>query len=246
MKKLTLSLITLLSINAYAGGDIIPPIVVPVVPVVPVIVPVDTVDYALGLKIGTLGVGLDLSVPINNQFNVRLNLNGASYSDNSTEDGIDYEYDLDLLTAGVLLDYYPMEGSEFRVTGGVYYNGTELEMCGKPDATTGITIGNINYNATQIGSLNAKVEFDEIAPYVGIGWGNSVKKGGWSFSADVGLMYQGEPEVTLTPIYGPAITNASLQAPIDAEVVREEAELQDTLNDYKIYPVISVGITYTF
>jgi len=244
MKKLTLSLITLLSINAYAGGDITPPVIDVVVP--DVVVPVtNTVDYALGLKIGTLGVGLDLSIPINNQFNVRLNLNGASYSDNSTEEGIDYEYDLDLLTAGVLLDYYPMENSEFRVTGGVYYNGNELELCGKPDAT-GITIGNITYNANQVGSLNGKVEFDEIAPYVGIGWGNAVKKGGWSFSADVGLMYQGEPEVTLTPVYGPLITNAGLQAPIDAEVVREEAELQNELNDYKIYPVISVGVTYTF
>jgi len=244
MKKLTLSLITLLSINAYAGGDITPPVVDVIVP--DVVVPVtNTVDYALALKVGTLGMGLDLSIPINNKFNVRVNLNGASYSDDTTESGIKYEYDLDLLTAGVLVDYYPMENSQFRVTGGVYYNGNELEMCGKPDVA-GITVGNITYTANQVGSLNAKVEFDDVAPYIGIGWGNTVKKGGWSFNADVGIMYQGEPDVTLTPIYGPLITNAGLQAPIDAQVKIEEAQLQDELDDYKIYPVISVGVTYTF
>ena len=245
MKKLTLSLVTLLSINAYAGGDITPPVIDVVVPVV---VPVsNTVDYALGLKVSTLGVGLDLSIPINNQFNVRLNLNGASYDDTTNESGVDYTYQLDLLTAGVLVDYYPMSGSEFRVTGGVYYNGNELEMCGQFDGTTGnININGTPYTTADIGKLNGKIDFDEIAPYIGIGWGNAVKNSGLSFSVDVGIMYQGEPNVELkATALNPLLTVAQTDI-INNNIKAEELDLANELDDYKIYPVISVGVTYTF
>ncbi|SHO80849.1 hypothetical protein MNB_SV-15-499 [hydrothermal vent metagenome] len=242
MKKLTLSLVVLLSINVYAGGDITPPVIDVIVP--DVVPPMVTPDYAVDLKVGTLGLGLDFSMPINEQFNVRLNLNGGSYDDTSNEAGIDYSYSLDLLTAGILVDYYPMSGSEFRVSGGVYYNGNEADLCARPQAGTNLDIGLKagGYSVADLGSLKGNVDFDDIAPYVGIGWGNAVKNSGWSFNADVGIMYQGTPDVTLEAI-GSA---PALKAEIDANVAIEEADLQNDLDDYKIYPVISVGVTYTF
>ncbi len=242
MKKITISLITLLSINVYAGGDITPPEIDVDVPVNP---PMESLKYGVAFKLGTLGAGLDVSIPLKDKINLRFNLNGGTYDDDTTEGGINYAYDLDLLTVGLLLDYYPMEASEFRVTGGVYYNGNEAELCAKPGAG-GIKIGNnpIAYTATELGSLHGDVEFDEIAPYIGIGWGNAVKKGGWSFNADVGIMYQGSPDVTLTPNYG--TLSAGKKTTLDNDIAQELKDLQDDLDDYKVYPVVSFGATYTF
>jgi len=240
MKKIALSLVSamLLSSNAFAGGHFVPVVEEPTV--------VETIidpKYAVGLKVGTLGLGVDISRPITDKLNIRLNLNGASYSDTQCESDIEYDYDLTLASVGLLLDYYPM-GNEFRVSAGAYYNANEFELTGQP-ANGAYNINGTTYTATQIGSLTGMVDFDELAPYIGIGWGNSTKKAGWGFSVDAGIIYHGDPNVELTPTCGTAVS-AALCAEITTNVEAERLDLLNELSDYKIYPVVSFGVTYTF
>lgn len=242
MKKIMLSFVSVCAMSsvAFAGGDI-EPIVVPEV-ATPVVEAVVNPKYAVGLKVGTLGLGLDISRSISDKLNIRLNVNGATYSTTETEEGIEYEFDMDLITAGLLLDYYPM-GNEFRVSAGAYYNGNEFALTGQ--LANAVTIGNNTYQPGEVGSLTGTVDFDEFAPYIGIGWGNSTKQAGWSFSVDVGVMYHGEPNVDLVATCGAALATTTC-AELNTNVDREEAQLLDELSDYKLYPVVSVGVTYTF
>jgi len=241
MKKITLSLLSLVALSSlsYAGGDFIEEIK-------PIEVIPDTIQapkYAVGVKIGTLGLGLDVSRAIAQNINLRLNINGATYSDTQCESNVEYDYDLDLITAGLLVDYYPM-GNEFRLSAGAYYNANEFALTGQPQ-NGAYTINNKTYTTAQIGSLSGKVDFDELAPYIGVGWGNSTQSKGWSLSVDAGVMYHGEPNVELVPICGSAITDDACTV-IKNDVEAERLELIDEINDYKFYPVVSVGVTYTF
>jgi outer membrane protein W len=241
MKKITLSLLSVAALSSlsFAGGDFVAE--VKPVEVIPDVVESST--YAVGFKVGTLGLGLDISRSITEKLNLRLNINGASYSDTQCESDVEYDYDLTLVSAGLLLDYYPMN-NEFRVSAGAYYNGNEFELTAQP--RNGLyTLNGVNYTPAQIGSLTGKVDFDEFAPYVGVGWGNSTKKAGWSFSVDAGIMYHGEPNVELTPTCGTAVA-AALCTEITNNVEAERVELVNELSDYKLYPVVSVGVTYTF
>ncbi|MBN2823709.1 MAG: hypothetical protein JXQ76_00170 [Campylobacterales bacterium] len=243
MKKIMLSFVSVCAMSsvAFAGGDIVEPVVAPVVEEVPVMSP----SVAVGLKVGTLGLGLDISKSITEKLNLRFNINGASYSTTETEEGIEYDFDLELVTAGLLLDYYPMAG-EFRVSAGAYYNGNEFTL--DANAAGGVyTIGGNTYDARGV-TLKGLLDFDELAPYVGIGWGNSTKKAGWGFSVDLGVMYHGEPNVDLTSTCDPTQVagGTGTCATIDADVNAEERDLLNDLSDYKFYPVVSVGVTYTF
>ena len=56
--------------------------------------------------------------------------------------------------------------------------------------------------------------------------------------------HQGSPDVTLTPNYG--TLTAILKTTLDNDIAKEQKDLQDELDDYKVYPVISFGVTYTF
>ena len=90
-----------------------------VMPAQSAVADVEVSGYSLGLKAGTLGVGMDLGYRINNHFGVRLNLNGL-YAKSLVQKVIDKAVDkgniditnakpsgtLSLLTAGVLADYY--------------------------------------------------------------------------------------------------------------------------------------------
>jgi hypothetical protein len=80
-------------------------------------------------------------------------------------------------------------------------------------------------------------------PYFGIGWGNAVAKGSaLSLSVDVGVIFQGAPNVTLTT----EGTDASIQSQVDAQLAIEKAELEQDLDDFKLYPVVNIGATYRF
>ena len=103
-----------------------------------------------------------------------------------------------------------------------------------------VNIGGVNYIAGQVTSFDGLIDFDPISPYIGVGWGNSTKTKGWSFSVDAGILYYGDANVEMNVGCGTANCD---QLRLDVE--REKQELLDEL-DYKIYPVISVGVTYTF
>lgn len=198
-----------------------------------------TTNYGVELKLSTLGIGLDLSKPINDSFALRLNINGASYSDSDVESGINYDYDLTLATIGLLIDYYPLP-SAFRVSVGAYYNANEYKL--KALTTDSLyEIAGTYYTTEQVTSIDGLMEFDTLSPYVGIGWGKTPKPKEWNFSIDVGILYHGEPSVELSAQCG-AVDCDTLQQ----DIVQEQQELLDVTKDYTIYPVISVGLSYAF
>lgn len=227
-------------------------------PVEPVIKPMGEVVeevgsslYTSGFKVGTLGLGLDLSIPVNESFNVRFNVSGLNYSKEDSEEDIDYDASIDLLTVGLLLDYYPMVESQFRLTAGAYYNGNGFDAEAIPTAGT-YEINDVIYQADDIGSLTAETVLNKVAPYVGIGWGNKGSEAGWGFSIDVGAMYHGEAELEASVTRGVGIPtdgggpNDILFDQIQDDVETERQSAEDDMSDFRWYPIIMVGVTYTF
>ncbi|MBU0549730.1 MAG: hypothetical protein KKH80_01080 [Candidatus Omnitrophica bacterium] len=195
--------------------------------------------FALGIKAGTLGAGIEGIMRLNSNFNAKLGVNAFQYDYSGTEDGIEYDFDLELFSVSALLDWHPFKNS-FRITSGALYNQNSLDMNAK--TASSYTIGSATYTAAQVGSLTGELDFDEVNPYLGIGWGNAVGKNKqWSFSFDIGVVYQGSPKVDLSA-NGTLSGNAAFQANLD----REEQNLEDELEDYQFYPVISLGVCYSF
>ena len=198
--------------------------------------------YNMALKVGTLGVGVDFSMPITNYLNARLNVNGFKYSYDTTQNSIDYSATASLLSAGALLDYYPMSTNAFRISGGVYYNGNKVE--GDANVASPLSLnGSVPYAVGQIGSLAFDSKLNEVAPYIGIGWGNRGDEKGWGLSLDIGAMYHGEPgiDATVTTTLPLATANA-----LKNDVEAERAKLEDDFKSYSFYPVVMIGATYTF
>jgi hypothetical protein len=201
-------------------------------------------DVGVLLKAGTLGAGLDISKGISESVALRLQANALNYDREVTESDIDYNSDLELKSAGLLLDWHPFRGV-FRVSAGAFWNGNEATAVGRPTGGT-YEINGVTYNAADIGSLNGQIDFESVAPYFGIGWASAPKAGrGMTFSFDLGVLYQGEPNVGLTAVCAPGLP--ALQcAQLQSDVAAEQASLQEEVSDYKLYPVVSFGIGYRF
>jgi len=234
MKKILLS--SCVAISLFAGGDISP--VVDIVPVITAPV-VSQPLYSSAFKFGTLGVGVDFSIPMTESFNMRFNINGFKYSTTTNQNNIDYTATASLLTAGILMDYYPFKSNEFRMSIGTYYNGNSFDF--DIGSSTAVTLNGVNYNAGQLSSLNMTTLTNKFAPYIGIGCGEKGHEKGWGLTADVGVLYQGKPVIDAT-VKNTSTSPATIQADVEAERVK----LQDTLSKYSVYPVIMVGASYSF
>ncbi len=198
----------------------------------------------IGVKLGTLGFGVEYAQPLNDYFNVRAGLNWLNWDYDTDIDDISYDGELALQSISVVADYHPFANG-FRLTAGAFYNNNSLDVTAKPMAGT-YTINNVRYPASAIDSVSGEVSFNSIAPYIGLGWGRDIQSSShWSFNFDLGLLYQGDPDPDLNGRCSAAMPGAAC-AQFQRNLAVEEQKLKDDAEDIKFYPVISFGVTYSF
>jgi len=205
-----------------------------------------TARAAVGVtaKVGTLGLGGDVTVSLFEPLNIRAGGNILRYewdgesnaSGGDTADKIKLK--LNMENFPVLLDLHPFSGSGFRISGGAVFNNNEVTLSAVPGRT--VEINDREYSIT---SLDGKIDFSKVAPYVGIGYGNAAdRSSNWHFACEFGVMFMGTPEVTLHA----TASDPGLQPQLDADVEEQKKKYEDDVNILRIYPVISVGVSYTF
>ncbi|HEY3171481.1 MAG TPA: hypothetical protein VGK86_02795 [Thermoanaerobaculia bacterium] len=196
---------------------------------------------ALAPKVGTTGIGADLTIGLARFLNLRVGAQSYTRRETRREREIEYDADLKLLSGEILLDLHP-GGRGFRISGGAIVNGNEVTAISSEDAV--YTINGVQYPVGLVGRLRGRVDTNDVAPYLGIGWGNAVAPGGrWRFALDAGAFYQGKPKVSLTaePLI-PALVPPRFAQDLEAE----RRKVEDDLDSYRFYPVLSLGVSYRF
>ena len=95
----------------------------------------------IGLKISTLGVGIESALPLAGKLNLRGGANFFQYSRNITNDGIHYNGQLRFRSGEAHLDWFPIGG--FHVSPGVlFYNGNQLTANAAVPAAMGFPSAN--------------------------------------------------------------------------------------------------------
>ena len=198
---------------------------------------------ALGPKIGTTGLGLELTLGVNPYFNLRSGFNYLALSAFSLElSGVDYDTDLDLPSIPLMLDLYP-GGGNFRISAGVFIQpGATIDLSSTPSSA--VQIGAHTYGPDVVGTLSGEVELSNVvAPYLGIGFGNTVGEDkALSLSLDLGVMLQAY-DVSLES-NGAGMT--ALLNTFREDMKKEEDSVQDNMDDFKILPVLSLTLAYHF
>lgn len=196
--------------------------------------------FALGVRASTLGAGVEGTIGLSERVNLRLGVNSYTYSYDDTIDDVRYDVDLELKSGALILDWHPFAGA-FRLSAGMLSNKNRVDLEAMP--TADVEIGGVSFTPAEVGRLDGEVDFKKSAPYVGLGWGNAVAKGkGLGFNFELGAVLQGSPDVTLASSGGTLSDDATLQA----RLAEEEQEIEDDLKNFKVYPVVSFGISYQF
>ena len=192
-------------------------------------------------KVGTLGVGAELNVAFSEYAGARIGYNAFKYTRNATVSSVNYDADAQLRTVSILGDWYPFAGS-FHASAGLMYNDNQAKYDGVPTGGTYLINGK-TFQSTDVTSLSGTLSFDNVSPYLGIGWGNPVAKDkGWGMSTDIGVLFQGSPNTTLAATCSPTALPGA--CPTQADLDAQNAQMQNDLKNYKLWPVISIGISY--
>jgi hypothetical protein len=198
---------------------------------------------AIGAKIGTTGIGLEARTPIVDNIYGRIGINGAqSNKQGSSYEGIIYKIKGSLLTVPLMMDYHPIDNSGFRLSAGIAYNGNSFT--GEANITKNVTINNTTYTANDIGSIKTKITLgNKIAPIVSVGYDSSfICDNAWSFNAEAGVMFSGTPKVKVSAT---GILGNDAKAIKDLEY-NANKNLNKVKKYLKIFPILSIGLKYTF
>ncbi|MBU0945218.1 MAG: hypothetical protein KJ804_09530 [Proteobacteria bacterium] len=200
-------------------------------------------NFALGLKGGTLGGGVEATKVLSDDLVLRTGVNYLTFSIDSTIGDIDYEMEATYKNGNLLVDWHPFSGA-FRISGGVFLNGNEVDVDGivSKERVLGPIAQYLPLN--DMVHVKGNVDFNSLAPYAGIGWRSNHGESGWGLACEFGVLFQGSAQVS----------DLYLQAPIDVNnttnvqdfLSEQKKEIEDELDDYQYYPVASIMLMYNF
>ena len=194
---------------------------------------------AAGLGVGTEGIGVQgTTAIIPKTLNLNVGFDALHVSQNIQSGGVNYNAGVNLQGEPITASWFPFQGN-FNLTAGLFINQNGFNVTGTPESGTYTFNGN-TYTANQVGSLTGKTHFNGVAPYVGIGWGDPMDGGRLTFMANIGAIYEGSPNISLTA------TGAAANPMLASDVRAEQNSLNSKVSGYQWWPVMGVGLMYRF
>ena len=190
----------------------------------------------VGVRAGTNGVGGEVGVRILPTFVVRGVVQGYDYGYDQTIDDIAYDGTMKLGSYGIQADFRPPV-VPFYLTAGIFANDNEFDLVATP--ASNVVIGNTTYTPAQVGTLNTKATFDDIAYFVGAGL--KLELGPIETALEAGVYYQGDPQVVYTST-GLVASNPTFQA----DLALETAKIVDELDAARYWPMVTLHGRYKF
>ncbi|WP_156678992.1 hypothetical protein [Sphingomonas profundi] len=187
-----------------------------------------------GVTGGTLGVGPEIGYRVSDHFGARANATFLKVSHGFDSNDLDYRGKVKLKSGGIMLDAFPFGGG-FRISAGARLNGNDGRV--RAMAQNAVTVGRTTYTPAQIGTITGTAETKNFAPALTLGWAGHNAQG-FIFGVEAGALFQGKVRLN-------RFTNSTgLISAADLE--RERQDLQDDIDDYKVYPILQLTIGYRF
>lgn len=200
-------------------------------------------NYSIGVKAGTLGIGLELTKPVQDSLDFRIGINHFEAQVSNFRIGsIEYDVKASANSINALIDWYPKQNKKFYVSGGFLLGNDHIKPKPTPNFVyQGIKIG----QALDRFAVNLKVDYADVAPYFSIGYSNKAShKKGWYYAADLGFAYLGKPKTDFNII--DKTTGKTPTIIPEGALEGELAKVNKKLQDYKVWPVLSLTWNYHF
>ncbi len=169
-----------------------------------------------GVGVGTNGISIDVASNISRFVNIRAGVDimpGVTFNADAdynitapTGDVIpgtvNLKGDLGRVQGHVIFNVYPIPTCGLYVAAGGYFGGDKLlKITGHADDLAGqstngqVVIGDYIIPVDSEGNIKGGLKVNGFRPYLGIGWGRAVPGRLLAFGIDLGVQFEGKPEV---------------------------------------------------
>lgn len=186
-------------------------------------------NFGVEAGLSTLGFYIAPKAEIAPQWTIRAPIYLGRISDTFDLDGSDINGRLTTNSIALMGDY-ALGGAGFRLSGGVSYGGYILR-----GSSTSLTLDGTEYTGNFSAKLEQKREF---APVVAVGYTRDLGAN-WGFVAELGARIT---SLKVTTTGQDDITNPTERANFD----RDLAQVNSDLNDFKVLPFLTIGVSYKF
>ena len=207
----------------------------------------------LGAGVGTTGITIEAATPITKYVQLRAGVAilpsitfkaDADYEYSSLSSGtydgegeVELKGDLGRVQGHLIFNLYPFPKVPFYVAAGAYFGGNKLlKITGKSDDLTDpnvqAVIGDFKLPADENGRISGGFKINGFRPYLGIGFGRSVPNKLLSFNTELGVQFEGKPE--LYTDYGE----------IDDATVKDDNTFNKVRDVLRVYPVLTFRLNF--
>lgn len=196
----------------------------------------------------TIGVGLNVHYRLSNHFAMKaghyflpLNVQDIEYEDEE-ENTYLTNGSLDFSNSLVGVDYFPFKKT-FKLTLGYVLLDSSLNLRATPEGGE-LTLDDTTYDtSTEINSIDIYMSMPDSGLYSGFGWGNPTRPNQrWGFSLDIGAIFL--PEGPEFSIAANCVENALTCHQIETSLEEDESIIQNDLDEFTIYPLINLAVSY--
>lgn len=190
---------------------------------------------------GTTGFGADLSWRLHERLGITAQYAGGLDWDGDFEsDDLSYDGDVSLSAGALKVDFYPFAG-RFYLTAGAMLPSMDANVRGRASGNDMIEVGGREFRSSDLGEIRGKLTLaDGVRPYAGLGWRSSHRRGFSTFS-ELGVM------ATNVDVALSTTKNFEGQSTEFRDALRrEERDLKDDAEKLEVFPVLLLGISYTF
>lgn len=196
---------------------------------------------ALGITLGTSGIGLQGIYPLNSSFSLRGGFSVIptftyTRTDKIGTTNLEQQFKTGFVNIHVLADYYfpVLRKAGFRLSGGLaWFVHAKSNVVSKPVGD--YYYGDIQVNDERMGDIKTSVSRSGIAPYLGAGFLNLYSNKHINVSFDLGTYYL-LPEADVNMTATGYLTGNE----------RNQEQLKENLKGYRWLPVAQFGVYYKF
>ncbi len=208
---------------------------------------------SVSAEVGTLGYGANVAWSMNEKTELQAGWAGGDVADlfggDFDADDVNYEVDSDFSNPYLGVQYRPV-ANWFTMGAGVIIPDNDIDVKANANGPN-FRIDNIDYNATQTGTLEGTIEHrNKLAPYGTIGFRPNITNNFGVFG-EIGAAYMGKTDATVrssnangnvTGLDSDGNTTVVKGSDV-AKAAEQELENKDYL---EWFPIVKLGATYRF
>lgn len=209
-------------------------------------------SVSLTVAASTLGGSASVATPLASRIELRGGINLMAFGDGLSISGMDYETRIHMESAQATIDWFPLRGSGFHISPGVFYFRNSADSAISVASGQIFYLGDRSFTSSATDPVNGSAAFKyarQVGPMLTVGYVDAGRgRGHISIPMEIGAAYTGPAQISMllngTACEGPECFGLSGNPDVATDLNQQVEKINHYLGKVPVYPIFSIGVRY--